>query len=128
MQGDGLRELSCPRIKTMKKLAHELRMILFRKCDCDELTTEFERVLELCGCEYKVNMIENDNAIIIDIPNCIQFIRLKGMKGKTCKVYESIPEGSPLEKYKEKRTWQKKKIHHSRSEEKKVRIQASSKQ
>lgn len=121
MQEGGLSELNYLRIKTMKELARDLRMILFRKCDCDALTTEFERVLELCGCEYEVNILEDDNAIIVDIPDCIQFIR---KKGRTCKIYESIPDGSPLEKYKEKeKTWQKKRHIHSKSESRRLKIQ-----
>ncbi len=77
----------------IKELANKLRMILFRNCDCSTLTIEFERVLELCGCKYEVSVIEDDNAIIIEVPNCIQFTR---KKGNSYKIYESIADSSSL--------------------------------
>lgn len=95
----------------MKNLACDLRSVLFSKYNCDELTIDFERVLKIYECEYEVNIIEDNKSIIVDIFPCIQFIK---RKGKVCKIYELIPDGSPLEKYKEKRTW-KQQTHTYRS-------------
>ena len=94
----------------IKKLACDLRMVLFSKYNYDELMMDFERVLKMYECEYEVNIIEDNKSIIVDIFPCIQFIK---RKGKVCKIYELIPDGSSLEKYKDKRNWQKK-IYHSR--------------
>jgi len=79
----------------IKQLAKQLRSILFNDCDCDALTSEFERVLELCDCEYEVTVMENDRVIIVDVSPCILFIRKK----KSRRIYEVVPEGSPLKEY-----------------------------
>jgi len=107
----------------IKNLAYNLRMVLFNKHNCDELMMDFKRVLKMYECDYEVNIIEDNKSIIVDIVPCIQFIK---RKGKVCKIYELIPFGSPLTKYKEKTQWQKKKFYHSKPEEKKMIPQESS--
>ena len=94
----------------IKNLSCELRSILFNEYDCNELTMNFERVLNMYECDYEVAIIEDKKTIIVDIMPYIQFIK---RKNKTCKVYELIPVDSPLMKYKEKTQWQKKKFCHS---------------
>lgn len=80
-----------------KDLPKHLRMLLYGKVDSDELTQEFERVLELCGCEdYDVNIVENETVIIVDVSPCIQYIKTKGANGR---IYEMIPLDSPLHEF-----------------------------
>ncbi|HUU88364.1 MAG TPA: hypothetical protein VMX17_11525 [Candidatus Glassbacteria bacterium] len=61
----------------VKDLAKKLRMILYQNDDCETLTTEFERVLKLCDCEYEAKIIEDDKTIIIDLSPYIQYIKIK---------------------------------------------------
>jgi len=80
----------------MKKCdaAKKLRMILYEKVDPEELSYKFERVLDLCGCEdYEINIIENEGDLIVDVPSCIQYIKIKG------RIYEVIPLGSPIKNH-----------------------------
>lgn len=75
-------------------LPKKLRMLLYGKVNSDGLTQQFERVLELCGCEYgDVQIVENDDVILVDIPNCIQYVKTKGPGSR---LYESIPPDSLL--------------------------------
>lgn len=98
----------------IKNLAYNLRSVLFSKYNHDELMVNFERVLKMYECDYEVNVIEDNKSVIIDIAPYIQFIK---RKGKSCKVYELIPFESPLNKYKEKTQWRKKKFYHSNCKE-----------
>jgi len=77
-----------------KHLPKNLRMLLYGKVNSDELTKEFERLLDLCGCEYcDIEIVETEKMILIDIPECIQYIKLKKPMNR---IYESIPKNSPL--------------------------------
>ena len=99
----------------LKKMAHELRMILYKNTDYETLKTEFDRVLESFECEAILTIFDSNKAFIVDIESYIQFIKTKGFN---MKIYESIPKGSPLEKYKESNRWQKKKMIFAKSVEK----------
>ena len=107
----------------MKHLPHRLRMILFKNIPCDKLTCEFERVLKIYGCKGDVNIIEDNKAIIVDISPYIQFIKKKGPSNK---IYEMIPDGSPLAQYKENERWQKRKKIHSKSQARQLKVQMAS--
>jgi len=90
----------------IKDYAKELRMILYQNNDSDELTENFERVLTLCDCKVDINVIENDEAIIVDVIPCIQYIK---MKKAPFKIFEVIPLGSPLKKHLGRRYYDKEK-------------------
>jgi hypothetical protein len=82
----------------MKKcdVAKKLRMILYEKVDPNELSYKFERVLDLCGCEdYNIEIMEDLKVIIVDVPRCIQYIKVK----RTGKIYEVIPIDSPIQNH-----------------------------
>ena len=82
----------------MKKcdVAKKLRMELYGTVDPDELSYKFERVLDLCGCEdYDIHIVDEKDVIIVDVPPCIQYIKVK----RTSRIYEVIPCGSPLKNY-----------------------------
>jgi len=80
----------------MKDLAKQLRLILYRNSDSNTLTTEFERVLKACDCKYVFNIFESDRVTIADVSPYIQFVRIKQCPKR---IYEVIPEDSPLKKY-----------------------------
>lgn len=72
----------------------QLRNILFCECDCDAVGTAFERVLSAYGLSHYEMIIEEDSGVmLVDIPNCIQYIK---SKGSVKKIYELVPVESPL--------------------------------
>ncbi len=77
----------------IKEMAQKLRLILYKNYDCETLRSEFERVMTSYNCEYELNIIENDKAIIVDVTPYIQFTR---KKGNSYKIYESIADSSSL--------------------------------
>jgi hypothetical protein len=91
----------------MKKcdVAKKLRKILYEKDSSNDLIDEFKTILDLCGCEdYDIIIIEKKDAIIIEIPHCIQYIKNLSLN----RIYEVIPEDSPIKKYLGKSYYDKK--------------------
>jgi hypothetical protein len=77
-----------------KDLPKKLRMLLYGNVDSNELSQQFERLLDLCGCEYcDIEIVESETMILVDIPDCIQYIKVKKPKNR---IYEVIPKDSPL--------------------------------
>jgi hypothetical protein len=80
---------------TQENLPKKMRMLLYgcKNSDCDELTDDCRRLLEECECDVEINIFERGNLVIIDMSPCVQYI-IKN--GKSRRIYEHIPEGSPL--------------------------------
>lgn len=78
-----------------KNLPKKMRMLLYgcKNSDCDELIAHCQRVLQVCGCKVDVTIHECNGCTVIDMSPCVQYI-IKN--GKSRRIYEFIPDDSPL--------------------------------
>jgi len=91
-----------------KDLSYKLRAILHRHTrhkSVDNIALEFKQVIELCGYDADVHILDNKHAMYVDIFPYVQYLKNKFNN----KIYEVIPQGSPLKKYTDDRSWKKKK-------------------
>ena len=108
----------------LNETAKKLRMLLYGKQDCEGLCKDFEKTLRLCGCdEFQITTYEDEKVLIVDAYPCIQYIK---KKGPTPRIYEVIPEDSPLLQYSKRSYYDKRTKTYAKEtlEERRLRLSA----
>jgi hypothetical protein len=91
-----------------KDLSYKLRAILHRHNrhkSVDKIVLEFKHVVELYGYDVDVHILDTKHAMYVDVFPYVQYLKNKFNN----KIYEVIPQGSPLKKYTDDRSWKQKK-------------------
>lgn len=93
-----------------KDLSYKLRSILHRNRSVERIISEMKALLKVYGYKAEVHIIENQRGIFVDIFPHIQYLK----KRRDNKIYEVVPENSPLKKYTEIKEWKKQKAYLSK--------------